>query len=102
MRRRVIPIALVATALSLAVGRPAAAAQPNVADLAERRDEKSLRGLIEQRADVNVPQPDGATALHWAAHWDDLTIATDLLRAGANPNAANDYGITPLLLAATN
>ena len=36
------------------------------------------------------------TALHWAAHWDDLDTAKLLLRAGANAKAANRYGVTPL------
>jgi ankyrin repeat protein len=73
-----------------------------IADAAEQRDKGSVTTLLKQGADVNAPQPDGATALHWAAHWDDVAIATDLLRAGADPNAVNDYGITPLFLAATN
>ena len=51
---------------------------------------------------MNAPQPDGATALHWAAHRDDLTTADLLIRAGARANAANDLGVTPLYLACTN
>ena len=42
------------------------------------------------------------TALHWAAHHDDAEIAELLLRAGANVQAANRYGVTPLSLACTN
>ena len=52
--------------------------------------------------DVNVSQADGATALMWAAHWDDLRTADLLIRAGANVNAANDLGVTALSLACTN
>jgi ankyrin repeat protein len=51
---------------------------------------------------VNAAQPDGATALAWAAHSNDLETAELLIRAGANVNAANDYGVTPLSLACTN
>src|SRR5207245_2438861 len=54
------------------------------------------------RIDVNAAQGDGATALHWAAHRDDLAIADLLIRAGARANVANDLGITPLHLACTN
>jgi len=54
------------------------------------------------RAEVNLPQGDGATALHWAAHWDDREIAALLVKAGANVNAATDQGITPLMQAALN
>jgi ankyrin repeat protein len=52
--------------------------------------------------DVNTSQADGVTALHWAAHWNDPDIATLLIRAGANVNAANDLGVTPLSLACLN
>jgi ankyrin repeat protein len=43
-----------------------------------------------------------ATPLHWAAHDNDLQAAERLIREGANPNAANEYGVTPLSLACTN
>ena len=66
----------------------------------QRRD--VVRQLLGQNVDVNVAQPDGATALHWAAHWDDAESVELLIRAGANVNAANDYGVTPLLLASLN
>lgn len=45
---------------------------------------------------------DGATPLHWAAHSDDLATADRLIRDGADVNAANEYGVTPLSLACTN
>ena len=61
-----------------------------------------MRALLKQRADVNAAQGDGATALHWASHLDDLAAADLLIRAGANVNAANDIGVTPLYLACTN
>ena len=54
---------------------------------------------MKERADVNGRQPDGATALHWAAHWADMETVTVLLAAGADPNAANDFGVTPLSMA---
>jgi ankyrin repeat protein/cytochrome c5 len=71
-------------------------------DAVMQGDKTTTRQLLAQRADVNTPQPDGTTALHWAARQDDLETADALLRAGANPNATNRYGITPLNLAATN
>ena len=64
-------------------------------------DQEAVRSLLQQ-ADVNTPQADGATALHWAAHRDDLETAELLIGAGANVSAANDYGVTPLSLACTN
>ena len=67
--------------------------------------ERIARGfatLLKQRADVNAPQVDGMTALHWAAYHDDLETAELLVQAGANVKAANRYGVTPLSLACTN
>ena len=39
------------------------------------------RTLLEQHVDVNVTQPDGATALHWAAYWNDVET-TNVLPSG--------------------
>ena len=77
------------------------AASSEVADTAERRDIAALRQLIAQHGNVNAPQPDGTTALHWAAHWNEAESFGLLLRAGANAKAANRYGATPLSEAAT-
>jgi uncharacterized protein len=46
--------------------------------------------------------PDGTTPLHWAVRSNDLDAAQQLLHGGANPDAANRYGVTPLSLAAEN
>src|SRR5262245_29849759 len=79
-----------------------AADDVRLVDAVQRRDQPAIRGLLNQRIDVNVAQPDGATALAWAAHWNDLETAELLIRAGANPNRANDLAVTPLMLAALN
>jgi len=71
-------------------------------DAAKSRNHEAVRSLLQQHLDVNTPQADGATALAWAAHWDDMETADLLIRAGANVNAANSYGVTPLSLACTN
>ena len=71
-------------------------------DAARGRDASGVRALLDAGADVNVRQPDGATALHWAAHWDDAEMARLLVRAGADVDAAGAYGVTPLSLAAAN
>jgi ankyrin repeat protein len=58
---------------------------------------------VEQKADVNLAQADGMTALHWAAYQDDLSLVRILLAAGARVNAVTRLGnITPLFLACTN
>jgi ankyrin repeat protein len=73
-----------------------------LADAAQKMDRAAIRALVTQRVDVNTPQIDGMTALHWATHHDDLEIAQLLVKAGANVKAANRYGVTPLSLACTN
>ena len=86
----------------LAVGTRALRPGAPLADAAEKMDRARVRALLKQRVDVNAPQVDGMTALHWAAYHDDLEIAELLVRAGANVKAANRYGVTPLSLACTN
>ena len=57
---------------------------------------------LKTGGDVNAPQVDGTTALHWAAYHDDAETAALLVKAGANVNAVNRYGVPPLALACTN
>jgi ankyrin repeat protein len=49
-----------------------------------------------------APSGDGSTPLHWAAYRDDLARTDQLLKSGANVNAANDLGVTPLWAASLN
>ena len=51
---------------------------------------------------MNAPEADGATLLHWAVRWDDPESVDLLLGAGADADAANAYGVTPLSLACIN
>jgi ankyrin repeat protein len=71
-------------------------------DAAARGDIAAVKAALSNKTDVNRAQPDGATALSWAVHGDDLEMADLLIRAGADVNAANDYGVSPLALACTN
>ena len=71
-------------------------------DAVKQGDAQIVRSLLEQQSDVDAAQPDGATALMWAAHRNDLDTVELLIRAGANVNATNDYGATPLWLACTH
>jgi ankyrin repeat protein len=79
------------------VGR--AAGKSDVADAVMKGDKAALRVLLQQKADVNAPQIDGATALHWAVYRDDLEAAGVLIAAGANVDAANREAFTPLAMA---
>ena len=65
-------------------------------------DREAVRSLLGEHVDVNARQGDGATALAWAAHRDDVATTDLLIRAGADASAADDSGVTPLLLACTN
>ena len=72
-----------------------------VADAAARGDLEAVRRLLRGGADVNAPQGDGMTALHWAAERDDAGLADVLLYAGARVDAGTRIGhYTPLHLAA--
>ena len=48
------------------------AGRSDVADAVMKGDKAALRALLQQKADVNAPQVDGATALHWAVYRDDV------------------------------
>jgi len=78
------------------------AAGASIADAVQAGDSATVRALVQRKANVNEPQADGTTALHWAARNDDLATATLLLRAGAKADATNRYGLTPVALAAQN
>ena len=67
-----------------------------------RTDRAGVRALVAQGADVNAAQPDGTTALHWAARTGDIDTAQLLIRSGAKVGAATRYGVTPLYLASVN
>jgi ankyrin repeat protein len=79
-----------------------AAANSPAADAAMRGDHAELRRLIEQKVNVNAPQADGGTAMHWAAYQNDLAMAEMLIAGGADVRTPNREGATPLSLAATN
>jgi uncharacterized protein len=80
-------------------GLGAAGREVPLIDAVKKGDVKAVRTVLA-KGDVNVAQPDGTTALHWAAHREDLETVDLLLRAGANAKATNRYGVTPLSLAA--
>jgi ankyrin repeat protein len=84
------------------VAASAHATTTDVADAAMRGDLQGLRAAIARKADVNAPQADGSTALHWAAERDDREAADLLIKAGARVAARTREGVTPIQLAAVN
>ena len=79
---------LVAPLLLAAAG----SADAPVADAAMRGDVEAVHQLVAEGADVNTPQGDGTTALHWAAENGDTAILEILLYGGANTEAVTRNG----------
>lgn len=91
---------LAALCMIVVLGAAAPAAESPIADAAMRNDVATIRTLVKQGADVNAPQGDGMTALHWAAQHGQAEVAQMLIGAGANVQAVTRNGAyTPLHLA---
>ena len=62
-----------------------------------KRDAPMAKLLIEQRAQVDLKDEKGRTALHWAAGYDhDGQVVEVLIQAGADVHVKDDRGYTPL------
>ena len=94
---------VVVAALSIAsFGTSVTAADLRLVNAVKNNDKAAVSTLLQQKVDVNSPEADGMTALHWVVRADDLDTVDRLIKAGANVKAANRYGITPLYLASVN
>lgn len=89
-------------AILLAASAGWAAADLRLIDAVKRRDHQAVSALLAQHIEINAAQPDGATALAWAAYLDETSTAEKLLAAGAKVAPADEYGETPLTLACAN
>jgi len=69
-------------------------------DAIKAGDRTAALALLQQKANVNMAEPDGTTALHWAVEREDLDMVDRLIKAGAKVGAKNDYGATPMSEAA--
>jgi uncharacterized protein len=78
----------------------AAAPDTRLVDAAKSQDHAAILTLLSHRININATDPEGETALFWAAHWGDAEAVDALVRAGAKPNIASRYGLTPLWEAA--
>ena len=88
--------------LLLASAGASQAADLRLIEAAKARRIETVRTLIRGGVAVNARYGDDSTALHWAAYWDDRETVDLLLAAGAQVNAADDHGVTPLWLACAN
>ncbi len=98
---RGLPLCCLLVMVMAAVGLSAQEPDLRLID-AVRAERSEVVAALLADTDVNVAQADGATALHWAAHLDDETLAARLVTAGADAGAVNDLGVSPLILACEN
>jgi uncharacterized protein len=96
MTPRVTGLTVVAAAVTLA----AAPLTPDLVLAVKTGNRTAVRSLLQRHADANAREVDGTTALHWASLAADVQTVGLLVGAGADPNAVNRYGATPLSLAA--
>jgi len=101
-RLRLLASQGVALTLSLSLWTAVAYGQAHseIVDAVRQGNLTGLVQLLDAGTDADTPQGDGATALHWAAHRDDIDAARALIKAGATVTVSNDLGATPLWLAA--
>ena len=89
-----------AASLTTAIGTftpvRAASAADTLATLIQSGDRDAALEMIESGTDVNAPQGDGTTPLHWAVYLNDVEFSRTLLDRGAEPDALNRYGSSPL------
>lgn len=99
--RRVVPICCVVLhCFHVCGGRSAFAEEPpRIAAAAEEKKWEHLKELIAEGQKVDLAQPDGMTALHWAVYHGEQPAVAALLKAGARATAKTEYEITPLAIA---
>ena len=97
----VVPLVVLLPVATASVG--AASSDVPLIEAAKSADAAAVRALLEQEpGSVTATEPDGTTALHYAAHRGDLDTVETLLAAGASVDAVTRYGVRPLALAAEN
>ena len=63
---------------------------------------EEMATILEVTEDVDIRDPEGWTALHYAARYNGIETVKLLLDATADVNAASPGGVTPLMLAVLN
>ncbi|HWK53634.1 MAG TPA: ankyrin repeat domain-containing protein [Hyphomicrobiales bacterium] len=71
-------------------------------DAVKANDTITARQLLDGARNVDQPEADGMTALHYAVLNASEELVAALLQAGADASAATRYGVSPLYLAVQN
>ncbi len=96
-------LASVAVCVLLSAGEPAdKSTDRSLLQAVKAGDSATVARLLKEKANVNAADPDGTTALAWAAHRNDVKAVTLLIHAGAKASAVNSYRASPLSEAAEN
>lgn len=99
MRHGITAVFLVSLSSLMVLSAPPDA---RLAQAVKNGDKATVAALLQQKVDLNAPEADGTTALHWAVRADDLALVDKLIAGGANVKVTNRYGVTPLYLASLN
>ena len=65
----------------------------------KHQNRKEVQRLLTSKPNLELTAWAGCTALHEACSGESWEIVADLIAAGANVNAVNEYGYTPLMYA---
>ena len=101
-RTRGFAFGVAAIAFLVALGVTLTGQSRALLDAVKEGDSRAAKAQLAQKAEPNVADADGTTALHWAVENDDAELAQALIGAGARAQVANRHGVTPLHLASTN
>lgn len=102
MRHHRIGAAAITAVLHFSAALVYASDGTSLAAAVKAQDRATVASLLNRKAPVDVPLPDGTTALHWAVQWQQADLVNTLLNAGAPVHAIDEYGVMPLWLAAIN
>ena len=91
-----------ATALIVTAAYGATLTDTRLLDAVKSENLAAVKSALAKGASVSAADPDGSTALHWAAQRNQDEIVAALLAAGAKVDVKTRFNVTPLSLAAQN
>ena len=89
-------IPLLFAILLFAIVPVAIGSDPSLVNAIEKRDWSLVKKLLTELEQLNIKQPDGMTALHWAVFHKQPELVQQLLFFRAPVNARTLYDVTPL------